>query len=304
MRLLGRGLFDIFVGKIWESFCKRLEETEKMWYTSRMEKRVIAFDIGNKRIGVAISDPFGEYAMPCETYHRTKSFWTDVEAIARIAKERGAEVIVCGMPVNFDGSESVQTVKTAEFIEALKEKTSLPIVLEDERFTTMQAREVQIQGGIKRDDRKKSIDSIAASYILDGYLSREQKRRRAEAERQKYAWKIISKRRALTMDKEMMNEEYEELNIIELEDGEGNIEKFAHIATIEYKGNMYCCFQFAEPEDEEEEEEIIIFRLQGEGDDARLFEIEDEAELDEVFAEFCAQYEQYENAEDAKKLDS
>lgn len=304
MRFALGGLFDIFVGKIWERFCKRLEETEKMWYTSRMEKRVIAFDIGNKRIGVAISDPFGEYAMPCETYHRTKSFWTDVEAIARIAKERGAEVIVCGMPVNFDGSESVQTVKTAEFIEALKEKTSLPIVLEDERFTTMQAREVQIQGGIKRDDRKKSIDSIAASYILDGYLSREQKRRRAEAERQKYAWKIISKRRALTMDKEMMNEEYEELNIIELEDGEGNIEKFAHIATIEYKGNMYCCFQFAEPEDEEEEEEIIIFRLQGEGDDARLFEIEDEAELDEVFAEFCAQYEQYENAEDAKKLDS
>lgn len=304
MRFALGGLFDIFVGKIWERFCKRLEESEKMWYTSRMEKRVIAFDIGNKRIGVAISDPFGEYAMPCETYHRTKSFWTDVEAIARIAKERGAEVIVCGMPVNFDGSESVQTVKTAEFIEALKEKTSLPIVLEDERFTTMQAREVQIQGGIKRDDRKKSIDSIAASYILDGYLSREQKRRRAEAERQKYAWKIISKRRALTMDKEMMNEEYEELNIIELEDGEGNIEKFAHIATIEYKGNMYCCFQFAEPEDEEEEEEIIIFRLQGEGDDARLFEIEDEAELDEVFAEFCAQYEQYENAEDAKKLDS
>lgn len=265
---------------------------------------MIAFDIGNKRIGVAISDPFGEYAMPCETYHRTKSFWTDVEAIARIAKDRGAEMIVCGMPVNFDGSESVQTVKTAEFIEALKEKTSLPIVLEDERFTTMQAREVQIQGGVKRYDRKKSIDSIAASYILDGYLSREQKRRRAEAERQKYAWKIISKRREITMDIEMMDEEYEELNILELEDGEGNVEKFAHIATIEYKGKMYCCFQFAEPETEEEEDEIIIFRLQGEGEDARLFEIEDEAELDEVFAEFCAQYEQYENAEDAKKLDS
>ena len=280
---------------------------KKMWYTKRMEKRVIAFDIGNKRIGVAISDPFGEYAMPCETYHRTKSFWTDVEAIAKIAKDRGVGVIVCGMPVNFDGSESIQTVKTTEFVNALKEKTDLPIVLEDERFTTMQAREVQIQGGIKRDDRKKSIDSIAASYILDSYLSREQKRRRVEAEereRQKYVWKIISKRRDLTMDFEKMNEEYEELNIIELEDGEGNVEKFAHIATIEYKGNMYCCFQFAEPETEEEEDEIIIFRLQGEGEDARLFEIEDEAELDEVFAEFCAQYEQYENAEDAKKLDS
>ena len=56
----------------------------------------------------------------------------------------------------------------------------MPIELEDERFTTMQAREVQIQGGIKRGDRKKSIDSIAASYILDGYLSRMKKRAAAK----------------------------------------------------------------------------------------------------------------------------
>ena len=100
-----------------------------MWYnTGMIKKRAIAFDIGDKRIGVAISDPFNEYAMPCETYFRTRSFWTDVEAIARIATERGVGVIVCGMPVNFDGSESVQTVKTREFIQALQEKTELPIV--------------------------------------------------------------------------------------------------------------------------------------------------------------------------------
>lgn len=270
---------------------------------------MIAFDIGGKRIGVAISDPFGEYAMPCETYHRTGPFWMDVEAVAKIAEERGVGVIVCGMPVNFDGSESVQTVKTQEFIDALRQKTDLPIVLEDERFTTMQAREVQIQGGIKRGDRKKSIDSIAAAYILDGYLEREKKRRRAEAEllRQKmrYLWKIKSARRKLNMDMEhLTDEEYEELNILELEDSDGNVEKFLHVATIEYKGQKFCCFQFAEPETEEEEDEIVIFRLEGEGEDAQLFEIEDEAELDEVFAEFCAQYEQYENAEDAKKLDS
>ena len=144
-------------------------------------KRAIAFDIGNKRIGVAISDPFNEYAMPCETYNRVGNFWTDVTAIAKIAEERGVGVIVCGIPYNFDGSESIQTVKTREFIEALKEKTTLPIVLEDERFTTMQARETQIMGGIKRDDRKKTIDSIAASYILESYLIREkQKNKQAE----------------------------------------------------------------------------------------------------------------------------
>ena len=144
--------------------------------TAMIGKRIIAFDIGDRRIGVAISDPFNEYAMPCETYFRTRTFACDVQAIADIAKSRGVGTIVCGMPVNFDGSESIQTVKTQEFIEALKERTDLPIELEDERFTTMQAREIQIQGGIKRGDRKKSIDSIAASYILDGYLSRVKKR--------------------------------------------------------------------------------------------------------------------------------
>ena len=152
-----------------------------MWYNKRMiTKRAIAFDIGDKRIGVAISDPFNEYAMPCETYFRTRNFAVDVEAIAKIATDRGVGVIVCGMPVNFDGSESVQTEKTRRFIEALKEKTNLPIELEDERFTTMQARETQIAGGVKRGDRKKTIDSIAASYILEGYLLRMKQRAQRE----------------------------------------------------------------------------------------------------------------------------
>lgn len=160
---------------------KTIDETDGLWYNiSMIGKRIIAFDIGNKRIGVAISDPFNEYAMPCETYFRTRNFTADVEAVAKIAKDRGVGVIVCGMPVNFDGSESIQTVKTQEFVEALRTKTDLPVELEDERFTTMQAREVQIQGGIKRADRKKSIDSIAASYILDGYLSRMKKREQAK----------------------------------------------------------------------------------------------------------------------------
>ena len=152
-------------------------------YNKRMlGQKVIAFDIGNKRIGVAISDPFNEYAIPCETYFRTRNYAVDVQAIADIAKQRGAKIIVCGMPVNFDGSESIQTIKTQEFVDALKAVTDLPIELEDERFTTMQARETQIMGGVKREDRKRTIDSIAASYILEGYLSK-MKKRAAEARR-------------------------------------------------------------------------------------------------------------------------
>ena len=102
---------------------------------------------------------------------------------------------------------------------------------------------------------------------------------------------------------ELMDEEYEQENIIELEDDEGRVEKFLHIATLEYKGNWYCYFQKAEPETEEEEDEVVIFRLQGEGEDTQLLPIDDDQLLDEVFAEFCNQYEQYEGAEDAMKLD-
>ncbi len=257
-----------------------------MWYTIFMiGKRAIAFDIGNKRIGVAISDPFNEYAMPCETYVRTGKFFTDVEAIAKIAHERGVGVIVCGIPYNFDGTESIQTVKTQEFIEALKGKTTLPILLEDERFTTMQARETQIAGGIKREDRKKTIDSIAASYILESYLSREkQKNKKLEEEK-------------------MKDEIYEEEDrIIEIETDEGPV-KLYHLATFPYKGNTYCVFQKAEPETEEEEDEVAIFALVEGEEEGTLMPIEDDALLDEVFAEFCHIYEDFEDSDEAASLD-
>ena len=97
--------------------------------------------------------------------------------------------------------------------------------------------------------------------------------------------------------------EEEEDRIIELEADDGTVEKLYHIATIEYRGAMYCCFQKAEPETEEEEDEVVIFRLDGEGDDAMLMPLEDEQLLDEVFAEFCNQYEKYEDSEDAMRLD-
>lgn len=133
--------------------------------------RVIAFDIGDKRIGVAATDPLGMMAMPVETYFR-KNTAEDVKYLAELARQKCADVIVCGMPVNFDGSESVQTVKTKKFIELLKEQTDIPIELEDERFTTMEARRILIDADVRRDKRKQVIDKIAATYILEGYLNR------------------------------------------------------------------------------------------------------------------------------------
>ncbi|MDE5721186.1 MAG: Holliday junction resolvase RuvX [Clostridia bacterium] len=134
-------------------------------------ERYVAFDIGDKRIGVAISDPFNTYALPSETYFR-KSFKEDVSALAKIAKDKGATVIVCGLPVNFDGTAALQTEKTQRFIDALKAETAIPVVCEDERFTTKMAHETLISEGMRREKRKNYVDALAAANILDGYLRR------------------------------------------------------------------------------------------------------------------------------------
>ncbi len=134
-------------------------------------ERYVAFDIGDKRIGVAISDPFNTYALPSETYFR-KGFKEDVAALARIAKEKGATVIVCGLPVNFDGSEALQTEKTRRFIDELKKVVTIPVVCEDERFTTKMAHETLISEGMRREKRKNYVDALAAANILDGFLAK------------------------------------------------------------------------------------------------------------------------------------
>ena len=272
---------------------KRVDEPRLLCYNTRMiAKRILALDIGDRRIGVAVSDPFNEYAMPCETYFRTKNFEADVEAVAKIAAEKGVGVIVCGLPVNFDGTDSVQTEKTGRFIDALRAKTNLPVEVEDERFTTMQARATQIAGGVKREDRKKSIDSIAAAFILEGYLATQKKKAKAE------------EKRSEKMSEELLNEEMEDEGIVYLVDDEGNEEAYIAVDSVEYKGAEYCVLRKAYPETEEEEGEVVIFLMEADGEDVQLLPVEDDALLDEVFAEFCNNYEDFEDADEAASLDS
>lgn len=134
-------------------------------------ERFVAFDIGDKRIGVAVSDPFNTYALPSCTYVR-KNLGEDISALVAIVKEKGATCVVCGLPVNFDGSEALQTRKTQRFLEELRAACPVPVVCEDERFTTAMAHETLISEGMRREKRKNYVDALAAANILDGYLSR------------------------------------------------------------------------------------------------------------------------------------
>ena len=260
------------------------------------KKRVVAFDIGEKRIGVAISDPFGTYAVPCETYVRTGKFSEDVANTARIAKEKGAEKIVCGLPFNADGTESAQTKQTRRFIVVLKKETILPVETEDERYTTLAAKETQIQAGIARKDKNKTVDSVAASFILETYLTRKNAERRKRGEN-------IAQGGERMKSKETFTEEEEEERIVTLTDDEGNEVEYYHIATLPYKGETYCFFQKAEIETEEDEEEVVIYHLTEDEEGQVLSPLTDDALMDEVFAEFCKEYEAYENSDEAAKLD-
>lgn len=111
--------------------------------------------------------------------------------------------------------------------------------------------------------------------------------------------------------KEERNDYNEEENIVELVDDDGNSFRFEHLMTFEYKGNWYCALaeikeaeEVAEDDDgEEEDEEVAIYRIEGDDENERLVQIEDDEELDEVFAEFCAQYEDFEDADEAAQLD-
>lgn len=130
----------------------------------------MCLDIGDKRIGIAVSDPFNTYALPVETYHR-KNLKTDLQKIAGYVKEKNATVVVCGLPVNFDGTPSVQTQKAKFFIDKLIETISVEIVTVDERCSTVEAEEILIGQNKSREERKSVIDSLASTTILNGYLN-------------------------------------------------------------------------------------------------------------------------------------
>ena len=131
--------------------------------------RVMALDVGDVRIGVAVSDLMGIIANPLETYTRKGNIDKDVGYIVALAKAHEVSLFVSGLPLGLNGLENEQTRKTREFVDALTAATDIPVKFMDERFTTLSAERVLIEG-IRRENRKKVIDKVAATIILQNYL--------------------------------------------------------------------------------------------------------------------------------------
>ena len=132
--------------------------------------RILAFDVGEKRIGVAVSDPLGITAQGIETYHRTEDLEQDVAYLVKLANGYKPVKIVFGLPRNMDGSYGFQAQITREFADAVLAKWDGDHAFQDERLTTASARRVLIEADVSRDKRKQVIDKVAAVVILQSYL--------------------------------------------------------------------------------------------------------------------------------------
>lgn len=136
--------------------------------------RAMGLDVGTKTVGVAVTDELGLTAQPI-TVVRRKNLKADLAELLKLASDRGVGCFVIGLPLNMDGSEGPRAVATRQFGDALGKASTLPIVYQDERLTTVAAERALLEGDVSRNKRKAVIDQVAASLILQGWLDAQQR---------------------------------------------------------------------------------------------------------------------------------
>ncbi len=131
--------------------------------------RLMGLDIGDRTIGVAVSDLMGWTAQGVTTIHR-KSLEYDLAELEKLIKEYQVEALVLGLPLNMDGSSGAAVEKVRKMAESLTQRFSLPLYYQDERLSTVSAHRALLEGDVSRKGRKKVVDKLAAVFILQTYL--------------------------------------------------------------------------------------------------------------------------------------
>ncbi|MCY0908151.1 MAG: Holliday junction resolvase RuvX [Sulfobacillus thermotolerans] len=229
----------------------------------------MALDVGDKWIGVAISDETALLASTKPPIKRTSEA-QDVERIVALVSEWNINEIVVGLPLNMNASVGPQAQKTLKFVDALRAQVSCDVVTWDERLTTRQAERLLIERDVRRENRKKLVDGLAAALILQGYLDHK---------------RHTQPREDITMadDKDLLGHGPEEEDeIITLTDEDGNEHEFVVVDVIEVEEQDYAILLPIDTE-EDEEAEAVILRLEkdDDGDDV-LVDIESEEEWEKV----------------------
>ena len=234
-----------------------------------MNERIVALDVGDRRIGIAVSDPLGFTAQPVETYTRV-GYGPDTRRIVQLAGQYETNRILCGLPLNMDGTQGFQTEKVREFAEKLTE-AGLTVEFYDERMTTVLAEGALLEADMRRENRKKKVDMVAAVMILQSYLD-------AQAARDA----------ASEPDGEEAGPEDD--SILEMEDEDGQIIRFRQSATIGYQGETYVLLSCEEAAGGFEQGESLIMLSTTDSEGESCYQsLEDEALIEAVYEAYLKQ---------------
>ena len=141
--------------------------------SERREVRILALDVGSKRIGLAVSDPLGITAQGLEVLIR-KNPQADLERLVEVARQWGVQKIVVGLPRHMDGRLGSAAPQILELVEVLQKTLGVEVVTWEERLTTVEAERVLIQADVSRKRRRQVVDQLAAVLILQNYLDHRQ----------------------------------------------------------------------------------------------------------------------------------
>ena len=242
-----------------------------------MSVRVICLDVGEKRIGVAVSDLLDLTAQGVETIW-TQSHEKDAARVQELCRQYGTDRVLCGLPRNMDGSEGFQAQRVRRFAGMLS-ALGLNVRFQDERMTTKLARDVLLQADMRREKRKEVVDKLAATFILQSFLDAGGWREAEQPKRYlRGVYYMSENNHELDMERE---------DIVELVDEDGQPVRFEHLMTLEHEGGVYICMVPVDPMEDVEEDELVIMRIEtdDQGNDYYTT-IEDEAELNAVFEKY------------------
>ena len=250
-----------------------------------MNERILALDVGDARIGIAVSDPTRTLAQPVEVLQR-KGWGPDTRRIQELCAAYDTRLVLSGLPLNMDGTAGEQARKVREFCAQL-EKLGLTVYYQDERLTTVSAEQALIHGNMHRRERRQVVDKVAAVVILQSWLDAQAARPAAEME-------------------ENAVSENQENNIIELVDENGETVQFEHLATLEHEGEYYIALMVLDEEHhtEDDEGEVVIMKIAKDENGEECYEyVEDEDLQEVVFEKFLQLMQEQESFVDEEDED-
>ena len=238
-----------------------------------MNQRIVCLDIGDVRIGVAVSDPTGTIASPVEVIRRV-GWGPDTRRICSICEQYGTRTVLSGLPLNMDGTEGFQAAKVREFCGQL-EKAGLTVIFQDERLSTVSAEEALLEGNVSRRDRKGKVDKIAAAIILKQWLDANQESSKED--------KPVNDDLFNAPEDEIPEgaEALSEGDIIEMINEDGQTVPFIFVDAFEFENDMYLAL--AEPE---EEDAVFFMKIEEDEEGNDTYTAADEALEDALFLKF------------------